>query len=88
MVTAMDRSIGTLLKALKDLAIEKDTMVVFLSDNGPEQMAGHAGMYVLRIFNHSSFHRHSIILSMYTLLAISLYLSWGVIITPNTPIRG
>jgi hypothetical protein len=55
MVTAMDRSVGRLLKALEDLAIEKDTLVVFLSDNGPEQMAGHTGMYVLRIIAiHSS----------------------------------
>jgi hypothetical protein len=40
MVTAMDRSIGTVLRRLKSLGIERDTLVVFTSDNGPEDIAG------------------------------------------------
>jgi arylsulfatase A-like enzyme len=38
MVTAMDRSIGLLLSGLEELGLEKDTLVVFTSDNGPEQV--------------------------------------------------
>lgn len=40
MVTAMDRSIGKVLREIKTLGIEKDTLVVFLSDNGPEDVVG------------------------------------------------
>jgi len=40
MVTAMDRSIGNVLREIKTLGIEKDTLVVFLSDNGPEDFVG------------------------------------------------
>lgn len=45
MVTAMDRSVGLLLDALEDLKIADKTLVVFTSDNGPEQGAGTAGIY-------------------------------------------
>lgn len=45
MITAMDRSIGKLLDALKELRIEDDTIVVFTSDNGPEMGAGTSGPY-------------------------------------------
>ena len=34
MIDAMDRNIGRLLSALNELDIEKDTLVIFLSDNG------------------------------------------------------
>eukprot|EP01035_Chromulina_nebulosa_P017347 gene17347-22894_t len=40
MVTGMDNSVGVLLRSLKTLGIEKDTIVVFLSDNGPEDDVG------------------------------------------------
>lgn len=48
MVSAMDSSIGTVLDSLAEMGIEKDTLVVFTSDNGPENMtpsdpAGTAG---------------------------------------------
>ena len=36
----MDRSIGKVLQAVKDLGIEEDTLVVFSSDNGPEGQTG------------------------------------------------
>lgn len=32
----MDESIGRIIRALKDLNLEQDTVVVFTSDNGPE----------------------------------------------------
>lgn len=34
----MDESIGRILNALKEFQLEKDTIVVFTSDNGPEVM--------------------------------------------------
>ena len=40
MVSMMDRSIGLLLKSLRDMGVERNTMVIFLSDNGPEDDAG------------------------------------------------
>lgn len=33
-VTSLDRAVGKILKALKELQLDKDTVVVFLSDNG------------------------------------------------------
>lgn len=38
----MDVSIGRLLDALEDLGIENNTLVLFTSDNGPENDAGTA----------------------------------------------
>lgn len=43
MVSAMDRSIGALLQAVRDLGLEEDTLIVFTSDNGPEWDAGKGG---------------------------------------------
>jgi arylsulfatase A len=40
MVTRMDRDIGRLVKLLKDLDLEKDTLVLFTSDNGPINAGG------------------------------------------------
>lgn len=45
MISAMDRSIGRLLDTINSLGIEKDTLIVFTSDNGPEAGAGTAGPY-------------------------------------------
>lgn len=45
MVTAMDKSIGSLLDTVERLGIEKDTLIFFTSDNGPENNAGHSGPY-------------------------------------------
>ena len=38
MVTRMDRSVGRILEKLKKLGLEKDTLVVFTSDNGPTHL--------------------------------------------------
>src|SRR6185436_8194409 len=42
MITRMDNDIGRLLELLKELGLEKDTIVVFTSDNGPlyDQLGG------------------------------------------------
>ena len=45
MVSSMDRSIGVLLNTVKDLGIEKDTLIVFTSDNGPEDGRGTTNGY-------------------------------------------
>lgn len=40
MVTRMDRDIGRILKKLKELSIDDNTIVFFTSDNGPNNTAG------------------------------------------------
>ena len=40
MVTRMDRDIGRVVKLLKDLELENDTLVLFTSDNGPINAGG------------------------------------------------
>ena len=40
MITRMDRDIGRLLEKLKELGIDKDTLVIFTSDNGPHHEGG------------------------------------------------
>ncbi len=37
-VENVDRAVGKVLEALKDLSIDEDTLVVFTSDNGPETL--------------------------------------------------
>lgn len=41
MVTRMDRDVGRILDLLKELNLEKNTMVIFSSDNGPHHEGGH-----------------------------------------------
>jgi len=40
MITRMDRDVGKLLQKLKDLGIDKNTLVIFTSDNGPHKEGG------------------------------------------------
>ncbi len=40
MVTCLDRGVGRILQTLKDLNIEKNTLVLFFSDNGAARNAG------------------------------------------------
>jgi len=44
MVTNIDDNIGKLLQKLDDLKISKNTLVVFMTDNGPQQIRYVAGM--------------------------------------------
>src|SRR5262249_23664659 len=42
MITRMDRSVGRIVDKLKALGLEKDTLVIFTSDNGPTHNVGGA----------------------------------------------
>jgi hypothetical protein len=48
MVTNIDENVGKLLKKLEDLGITKNTIVIFMSDNGPQQRRYVAGMRGLK----------------------------------------
>lgn len=48
MVTNIDDNIGRLLKKLQDLDIDKNTIVIFMTDNGPQQRRFNAGMRGLK----------------------------------------
>jgi arylsulfatase A-like enzyme len=41
MVTLMDRDVGRIVKLLRDLELDKKTLIFFTSDNGPHQEGGH-----------------------------------------------
>ncbi|RME90155.1 MAG: N-acetylgalactosamine-6-sulfatase, partial [Verrucomicrobia bacterium] len=41
MITRMDRDVGRLLDLLRDLHLAENTLVLFTSDNGPHNEAGH-----------------------------------------------
>ena len=45
MLRNIDRDTGRILDLLKKLGIEKDTLVIFTSDNGPHQEGGHLADY-------------------------------------------
>ncbi|MCE9567168.1 MAG: arylsulfatase [Planctomycetes bacterium] len=53
MITRMDADIGKLLAKIKELGIEKDTVVIFSSDNGPHQEGGNK----VDFFSSSGPHR-------------------------------
>jgi arylsulfatase A-like enzyme len=40
MISRLDRDIGTIIKQLKQLGIDKNTMIIFTSDNGPHREGG------------------------------------------------
>jgi arylsulfatase A-like enzyme len=48
MVTNIDDNVGRLLKKLDDLKIADDTIVIFMSDNGPEKARYNAGLRGLK----------------------------------------
>ncbi len=41
MISRMDKDVGRILDLLKELGVEKDTVVMFSSDNGPHDEGGH-----------------------------------------------
>ena len=43
MIADMDEQVGRLLQALRDSGADRDTLVVFTSDNGPERIDGVVG---------------------------------------------
>ncbi len=45
MVTRMDGDVGKLVALLKELKIDKNTLILFTSDNGPHQEGGHKMEY-------------------------------------------
>ena len=46
MIRRIDDAVGDLVQLLKDLNIDKETLIVFTSDNGPHNEGGHGGKYV------------------------------------------
>jgi arylsulfatase A-like enzyme len=48
MVTNIDDNVGRLLKKLDDLALARDTIVIFMADNGPQQQRYNAEMRGLK----------------------------------------
>ena len=48
MVTNIDDNVGLLLKKLDDLGITENTIVIFMTDNGPQQRRYNAGMRGLK----------------------------------------
>jgi arylsulfatase A-like enzyme len=48
MVTNIDDNVGRLLKKLEELKLEDDTIVIFMTDNGPQQERYNAGMRGLK----------------------------------------
>ena len=48
MVTNIDKNIGKVLRRLEDLNIDKNTMVIFMTDNGPQQKRYVGGMRGLK----------------------------------------
>jgi len=42
MITRMDRSVGRIVEKIKDAGLEKDTLIIFTSDNGPTHNVGGA----------------------------------------------
>ena len=48
MVTNIDDNVGRLLKKLQDLNIAENTVVIFMTDNGPQQRRYNAGMRGLK----------------------------------------
>ncbi len=46
MVTCLDDNVGRLIKKLKELGLEKNTLVIFASDNGPASEGGYRREYM------------------------------------------
>ncbi len=41
MVTLLDNSVGMIMNKVKELGMEENTLIIFCSDNGPHEEAGH-----------------------------------------------
>ena len=56
-ITRMDADIGTLLAKIKELGLDKDTVVIFSSDNGPHQEGGNKVEFFASSGPHRGFKR-------------------------------
>lgn len=57
MITRLDADIGKLLVKIKELGLEKDTVVIFTSDNGPHQEGGNKVEFFASAGPHRGFKR-------------------------------
>jgi len=57
MITRMDADVGKLLAKIKELGLEKDTVVIFSSDNGPHQEGGNKVDFFASSGPHRGFKR-------------------------------
>ncbi len=57
MITRMDADVGTLLAKIKELGLDKDTVVIFSSDNGPHQEGGNKVEFFASSGPHRGFKR-------------------------------
>jgi arylsulfatase A len=58
MVANVDANIGRLLAKLKELGIEENTIVIFMSDNGPRTKRTKNDLYPDRYSNEPSGHQN------------------------------
>ena len=56
-ITRMDADVGTLLAKIKELGLDKDTVVIFSSDNGPHQEGGNKVEFFASSGPHRGFKR-------------------------------
>ncbi len=57
MITRLDADVGTLLAKIKELGLDKDTVVIFSSDNGPHQEGGNKVEFFASSGPHRGFKR-------------------------------
>ncbi|HVL15766.1 MAG TPA: arylsulfatase, partial [Gemmata sp.] len=57
MITRMDADVGKLLAKIKELGLDKDTVVIFSSDNGPHQEGGNKVDFFASSGPHRGFKR-------------------------------
>src|SRR5262245_60626419 len=57
MITRLDADVGKLLAKIQELGLEKDTIVIFSSDNGPHQEGGNKVEFFASAGPHSGFKR-------------------------------
>ena len=57
MITLLDSDVGKILSKLRDLGLERDTIVIFTSDNGPHQEGGNKVEFFASSGPHRGFKR-------------------------------
>jgi len=80
MITRMDKDVGRLLDKLRELGIEKNTLVIFTSDNGPHKEGG-----AQPEFSHSSGPLRGIKRALYEGgIRVPMIARWPGTIKPNS----